>query len=82
MDSIATIGDGEQLFGRYEYDDRTVVAVDFGVSDDALEADVVGDTAIVVVEDDGNVSQAEFELPNSSATVETNNGVLTVVIEE
>ncbi|WP_122088505.1 DUF7127 family protein [Halalkalicoccus subterraneus] len=61
------------LVDRIEYDDGTVIAVDFGGADE-IAVDVVGDTAIVVAGD----RQVEFELPAGAETVETNNGTLTI----
>ena len=63
---------------RYRYDDRTVVAVDFGPTADA-SVDVVDDTAIVVV--DGE--QYEFDLPEGADDAHTfiKTGVLTIETE-
>ena len=60
---------------RQEYDDETVVAVDFGAGVDA-SVDVVGETAIVVAGD----RQFEFEVPEAATELTTNEGIL--VIEE
>ena len=65
---------------RYEYDDSYVVAVDLGGGDGSIDVDVVGETAIVVVDRDGEVSEAEFELPGPNGTATVNNGVLTVTV--
>ncbi|WP_049920802.1 DUF7127 family protein [Halopiger djelfimassiliensis] len=72
-----TRGEG-QLARRYDYDDRTVVAVDFGSPTDA-SVDLVDDTVIVVV--DGE--QYELELPDGADDAHTfiKNGVLTVEME-
>ncbi len=56
-----------------EYDDETVIAVDFGTSDD-VTIDVVDSTTIVVV--DGQ--HLEFELPEEARDVSVRNGVLTI----
>jgi hypothetical protein len=61
------------LVRHLEYDDGTVIAVDFG-SEDEIAIDVVGDTAIVVAGD----RQVEFELPAGAGEVTTNNGTLTI----
>ncbi|TYT62268.1 DUF7127 family protein [Natrialba swarupiae] len=63
---------------RYEYDDSSVVAVDFGPGADAT-VDLVDGTVIVVLEDD----QFELELPEATADAHTfiRNGVLTVELE-
>lgn len=61
------------LVRHLEYDDDTVIVVDFG-GEDEIVVDVVGDTAIVVAGD----RQLEFELPAGADTVATNNGTLTI----
>lgn len=68
--------DGEDiLVRRYEYEDEWVVVADIGVSDERISVDVVDGTAIVVV--DGQ-TEAEFDLPGTAESVETNNGTLVV----
>lgn len=57
-----------------EYDDESVIAVDFGPVTDDISLDVVGDTVLVIV--DG--SQFEFDLPAEARDVSVNNGVLTI----
>ncbi|WP_049928851.1 DUF7127 family protein [Halopiger goleimassiliensis] len=57
-----------------EYDDGSVIAVDFGNSAADIEIDVVGSTAIIVA--DGE--QVEFELPPEASGVTAKNGVLTI----
>lgn len=56
---------------RREYEDETVVAVDFGPGVEAT-VDVVGRTAIVVAGD----RQFEFEVPADATDVTTNGGML------
>jgi HSP20 family molecular chaperone IbpA len=68
----------ERFIRRYNYDDGWVIAVDLGVSDEDVDVDVVGTTAIVVAEREGGVSETEFELPSEANSVRTNNGVLTI----
>ena len=58
---------------RREYDDGTVVAVDFGPGVETT-VDVVGETAIVVAGD----RQFEFEVPEGATDVSTNDGVLVI----
>ncbi len=58
----------------FEYDDDSVIAVDFGHEIDDLAVDVVGETAIVVTDDD----QFEFELPPEASDVSARNGILTI----
>jgi hypothetical protein len=71
-------GGDERFLRRYEYDDEWVVAVDLDVADDAVDVDVVGRTAIVVVETGERVVETEFELPAPAAKIDVNNGVLVV----
>ena len=68
-------GENERLVRRYDYDDEWVIAVDVGVGDDRLAADVADQTAIVLVD---GATELEFELPGSAESVDTNNGVLVV----
>ena len=75
-------GNDERIVRRYEYEDSWVLAAEIGVDDEDLDVDIVGTTAIVVVETDGDVSEAEFELPGSDASVATKNGVLTITVEK
>jgi hypothetical protein len=58
---------------RFDYEDGTVLAADFGAVDATV--DVVGTTAIVVVGDE----QYEFEI-SEGAEAAINNGVLTVEV--
>jgi hypothetical protein len=68
--------DGEFVGRRYDYDDRTILAADFGVGVEG-SVDLVGDTAIVVFGDD----QYEFEVPVGTTTrASVNNGVLTIEV--
>lgn len=77
-------GGDERFVRRYEYDDSVVVAVDFGVADDEVDVDVVGSTAIVVVDAGDSVTETEFELPGTGRDTEpvvaTHNGVLTITV--
>ena len=57
-----------------EYDDDSVIAVDFGTDGATFDVDVVDSTAIVVTGDD----QFEFELPPEATDVSIRNGVLTI----
>ena len=60
---------------RRDYDDCVVVAADFGPAADAT-VDVVGETVIVVADDE----QYDFEFEGQDATATINNGVLTVEV--
>jgi len=75
-------GRDERFIRRYEYDDSWVVAADLDARDDDVDVDVVGRTAILVVDDGDRVTETEFELPGEDATVSTNNGVLTITVEK
>ncbi|ELY55241.1 hypothetical protein C491_16027 [Natronococcus amylolyticus DSM 10524] len=69
----------EQIARRYEYEDGSVLAVDFGTASTDAAADIADGTVIVVDGDD----QYEFELPDGAADAHTfiRNGVLTVELE-
>jgi len=68
-------GEDEQLVRRYDYENEWVIAADVGVGDEHLDVDVVGETAIVLVDGETGL---EFALPGSVESVDTNNGVLVV----
>ena len=70
-------GDGA-LLRQYEYPNGWVVAADVGVDDEAISVDTVGETAIVVIEGDGEPAESEFELPGKARDVSVTNGVLTI----
>ncbi|MDJ1434529.1 hypothetical protein [Halostagnicola sp. A-GB9-2] len=57
-----------------EYDDKSIIAVDFGPAAGKLTVDVVEETAIVVV---GN-QQFEFAVPEGADDVTVNDGILTI----
>ncbi|MFW6436572.1 MAG: DUF7127 family protein [Halococcoides sp.] len=59
---------------QFEYDDRTVYAADVGEM--AAQVDVVGDTVIVVTDDD----QYELDVPGEDTAAFMKNGVLTVEV--
>ncbi|AFO56326.1 MULTISPECIES: hypothetical protein [Natrinema] len=69
-----------QVARRYDYDDGTVMAVDFGTEQADASVDIVDGTVIVVLADD----QYEIELPADATNPHTfmKNGVLTVELEE
>jgi len=68
-------GEDERFVRRYDYDDEWVIAADLGVDGDRLDVDVVGETAIVLVDEE---TAMEFDIPGSVESVDTNNGVLVV----
>lgn len=59
--------------GRREYDDESILAIDFGPGVDAT-VDVVGEVAIVVAGD----KQYEFDIPPEATDITTNDGVLLI----
>lgn len=59
---------------KREYDDETIILVDFGDDSSELSVDVVDDAAIVVM--DGQ--QLEFEVPAAASEITVNNGILTI----
>jgi hypothetical protein len=65
------------LVESYEYDDRSVVAVDLGPETDPV-VDVVDGTAILVV--DGE--QRELDLPREAVKGVNSNGVVTFEVDE
>jgi HSP20 family molecular chaperone IbpA len=73
-------GREEQVLRRYEYDDRYVVAADLGVTEQQVDVDIVGETALVVIETENGVQEAEFGLPDSDGDAAVNNGVLTITV--
>ena len=66
---------GAPVSRRYDYDDRTVIAADFGPGA-APTIDVVDGTAIIVVGDD----QREIDLPGGDVQTFTRNGVVTIEV--
>jgi len=62
---------------RYNYEDRWVVAFDLGVTDD-VSVDTVGATAIVVLQQDGESAESEFDLPGPADDISVQNGVVTI----
>jgi len=73
----------DRLLRQYEYGNEWVLAADLPVSDDdSVEYDTIGDTLILVVDDDGDVTETELDLPGDSADVTVNNGVLTVQVDK
>lgn len=75
-------GREEPALRRYEYDDSHVIAADLGLSEEQVDIDIVGDTAILVVETDGDVSETEIDLPGRDGEATVNNGVLTVTVQK
>ena len=72
--SLRTVDSEAAIVRTVEYDDGTVIAVDFGTAVADVSVDTVGSTAIVVTGGD----QLEFELPPEASDVTARNGVLTI----
>lgn len=73
-------GSDGRMVRRYEYDDSSVLVADVGASADDVDVDIVGTTAIVVVDRGNDVNEVEFELPDGDATVAANNGIVTIEV--
>ena len=82
MNQSQAAGHDDRFVRRYEYDDNWLLAVDLPVGDEQVDVDVVGSTAILVIDHGDRLSEAEFDLPGSEATFETNNGVLTITVDK
>ena len=80
MNTMQRTGRDEQFLRRYEYDDEWIIAADIPVEEGSIDVDIVGTTAIVVIDDGDRVAETEFELPGSDATVDIANGVLTITV--
>ncbi len=80
MNATQFARDDDQLVRRYEYDDSTVLAIDFGGTLEQASAEVVDGTLLVVVGDD----QHELEVPADATDAHTfiKNGVLTIEMED
>ncbi len=77
LEEVAGERDAVEI-GKREYDDESVVVVDFGPTGDKPVVDIVDGTAIVVV--DG--SQFEFDVPDDASDVTVNDGILTITEEK
>lgn len=69
----AAMEDEDVSITERDLDGETELTVDFG-QDAHATVDVVGDTAIVVVDDD----QYEFAVPDEATDVTTNDGMLII----
>ena len=72
--SLKNVDRDDVVIRTFEYDDGSVIAVDFGNAAADIEVDVLGSTAIIVA--DGE--QFEFELPPEASDVSAKHGVLTI----
>jgi hypothetical protein len=78
MNNTQIANGDDRVLRRYEYEDDWVLAADLAVDDDSVEYDTIGETLILVFDDDGQVTETELDLPGPDADVTLNNGVLTV----
>lgn len=69
------------LARRYDYPERTILALDLQVPEESVNVDIVDGTAILVVETDDGPRTEEFEVPGGDADVFMNNGILTIVVD-
>ena len=72
----------DRLLREYDYEDEWVLAADLAVDDDSVQYDTVGDTLLLVIDADGQVTETELDLPGPDAVVTVNNGVLTVQVDQ
>ena len=77
MDNQTSVG-ADGMVRRYDYDDRTVIAADFGAAAADVAVDVVDGTAIVVVGDE----QTEISLPDGDGEAFNRNGVVTIEVRQ
>ena len=82
MTQSQTAGRDGRFVRRYEYDDHWLLAADLPVDDEQVDVDVVGSTAIVVIDHGDRLSEAEFELPGTDPDVTVQNGVLTITVDQ
>ncbi|MDQ2050285.1 hypothetical protein RBH26_07280 [Natronolimnohabitans sp. A-GB9] len=72
--SLENVDQDDVVVRTVEYDDDSLIAVDFGNSAADISVDVLGSTAIIIA----NGEQFEFELPPEASEVTARNGVLTI----
>ncbi len=82
MNQNQLAGRDGRFLRRYEYDTHWLVAADMPVDDEQVSVDIVGSTAIVVVDTGDRVNETELGLPGSNATAALNNGVLTIRVDK
>ncbi|WP_138005337.1 Hsp20/alpha crystallin family protein [Halalkalirubrum salinum] len=80
MNSMQRTGRDEQFLRQYEYGDEWILAADIPVEESSIDVDIVGTTAIVVIDNGNQVTETELELPGPDATVDIANGVLTITV--
>ncbi|QCS42743.1 hypothetical protein [Natrinema versiforme] len=57
-----------------EYEDESIIAVDFGPTGEKPTVDIIDETAIVTVGE----TQFEFDVPAGASDVTVNDGILTI----
>ena len=82
MEHSQAAGHDDRFVRRYEYDDHSLLGVDLPVDDEQVDVDIVGSTAILVIDHGDRLSEAEFDLPGTEASFEMNNGVLTITVDK
>ena len=82
MNEPQAAGHDDRFVRRYEYDDHSLLAVDLPVGDEQVDVDVVGSTAILVIDHGDRLTETEFELPGTDPNVELNNGVLEITVNK
>jgi len=82
MNETQAAGHDDRFVRRYEYDDHSLLAVDLPVDDEQVDVDVVGSTAILVIDHGDRLTETEFELPGTDPNVELNNGVLAITVNK
>ncbi|GAB3688345.1 hypothetical protein GCM10028857_22390 [Salinarchaeum chitinilyticum] len=72
------IADDDQAIRSVRRDDGQTVVADFGPDASGASVDLVGDTAIVMHDEE----QTDIDLPESAARAFMQNGVLTIELED
>lgn len=75
------IGRDDSFLRQYNYGDTVVIAADLPVDDRQVDVDVIDGTAIVVIEQNGRISETELDVPRGETTVDVTNGVLTISVD-
>lgn len=82
MNNTQVTNRDDRLLREYDYETEWVLAADLPVDDDSVQYDTIGDTLILVIDNDGQVSETELDLPGPDAEITVNNGVLTVQVDK
>lgn len=68
-------GDEDDItISNREYEDESIIAVDFGPTGEKPTVDIVDETAIVTIGE----KQFEFDVPAGATDVTVNDGILTI----